>query len=68
MNEDVFNMGIRKYLKKLGVTAQREIETAVRAALAEGKLKGNETLKATAVVRIAGVDTSITVDGDIPLE
>ena len=42
MNEDVFNTSIRKFLKTLGVTAQREIEKAVRQALAEGKLKGNE--------------------------
>jgi hypothetical protein len=40
MNEDVFNASIRKFLKKLGVTAQREIEKAVRQALAEHKLKG----------------------------
>ena len=42
MNEDVFNASIRKFLKKLGVTAQREIEKAVRQALTESKLKGNE--------------------------
>ena len=39
MNEDVFNASIRKFLKNLGVTAQREIEKAVRQALAEHKLK-----------------------------
>ena len=39
MNEDVFNGSIRKFLKTLGVSAQREIEKAVRKALAEGKLK-----------------------------
>ena len=44
MNEDVFNTSIRKFLKTLGVTAQREIEKAVRQALAEGKLKGNEKI------------------------
>jgi hypothetical protein len=42
MNEDVFNASIRKFLKKLRVTAQREIEKVVRQALADGKLKGNE--------------------------
>ena len=42
MNEDVFNVSIRKFLKTLGVSAQREIEKAARQALAEGKLKGNE--------------------------
>src|SRR5262245_5131505 len=46
MNEDVFNTSIRKFLKTLGVSAQREIEKAVRQALADGKLKGNEKLAA----------------------
>ena len=44
MNEDVFNTSIRKFLKTLGVTAQREIEKAVRQALAEGKLKYRESI------------------------
>ena len=39
MNEDAFNMSVRKFLKKVGVTAQREIEQAVRDAEAGGKLK-----------------------------
>ena len=52
MNEDVFNTSIRRFLKTLGVTAQREIEKAVRQALADGKLKGNEKLAAQATVTI----------------
>ena len=52
MNEDVFNTSIRKFLKTLGVTGQREIEKAVRQALAEGKLKGDEKLPAQAVITI----------------
>ncbi len=31
MNEDALNMEIRKFLKQVGVTSQREIEKAVRA-------------------------------------
>jgi len=42
MNEDVLNVSVRKFLKKVGITSQREIEQAVRAALAGGRLKGNE--------------------------
>ena len=52
MNEDVFNTSIRKFLKTLGVTGQREIEKAVREALASGKLKGNEKLSAQAAITI----------------
>ena len=44
MNEDVFNTAIRKFLKEVGVTSQREIEKSVREAVASGKLKGSETL------------------------
>ncbi len=47
MNDDVFNMELRKFLKKVGVTSQREIEQAVREAVAAGTLSGSETLKAT---------------------
>jgi hypothetical protein len=49
MNEDVFNMEIRKFLKRVGVTSQREIEKAVQAASADGRLgdKGTITLRMT---------------------
>jgi Family of unknown function (DUF6494) len=55
MDEDVFNTSIRKFLKTLGVTAQREIEKAVRQALADGKLKGNEKLAAQGTVTIGAL-------------
>ena len=68
MNEDVFNGSIRKFLKTLGVSAQREIEKAVRQALAEGKLKGNETLPATGTITLGGIGLSHQVKGEIELE
>jgi uncharacterized protein DUF6494 len=68
MNEDVFNANIRKFLKKLGVTAQREIEKAVRQALAEHKLKGNERLPTEATVTLGGIDLSLEIKGEIELE
>ena len=68
MNEDVFNVTIRKFLKTLGVTAQREIEKAVRAALADGRLKGNEKLTATATVAIGALSFTHEVGGEIELE
>ncbi|HJR23342.1 MAG TPA: DUF6494 family protein [Dongiaceae bacterium] len=67
MNEDVFNMSVRKFLKQVGVTAQREIESAVREALDEGELSGNEKLAAKAVVTLAGTDLNLVVDGEIEL-
>jgi Family of unknown function (DUF6494) len=68
MNEDVFNSSIRKFLKTLGVSAQREIEKAVRQALADGKLKGDETFPARATVTLGGIDFSHEITGKIELE
>lgn len=67
MNEDVFNMEIRKFLKVVGVTSQREIEEAVRTAVKAGKLKGNETLKAHVQLTVDGVALSRSIDGEIKL-
>jgi hypothetical protein len=63
MNEEALNISVRKFLKKLGVTAQREIETAVREAAAEGRLKDGAALSAKAVVTVAGVDLAFEVGG-----
>ena len=67
MNEDVFNMSVRKFLKKVGVTSQREIEAAVRAAEAAGRLPAGDSLKAEVALKVAGVDLAVTIDGDIEL-
>lgn len=68
MNEDVFNTTIRKFLKHVGVTSQREIEKAVRDALASGKLKGNETLNATMTLKIGDLDVTHEIKGAIELD
>ena len=67
MNEDALNMEIRKFLKQVGVTSQREIEKAVRAGLDSGKLQGNETLKARITLTVEGLDLQHTVEQDIKL-
>jgi hypothetical protein len=64
MNEDTFNMSVRKFLKKVGVTSQREIEQAVRDAEASGKLKTG-TLPAKATFTIGGIDLTFDVTGEI---
>ena len=68
MNHDTFNMGIRKYLKVVGVTSQREIERAVSEAIEAGKLKGNETLQARMVLTIESVGLEHEIKGEIALE
>ena len=68
MDEDVFNASIRKFLKSLGVTAQRELEKAVRQAVAERRLKGDEKLPAKATVSIGQLKFSLEIDGQIELQ
>lgn len=68
MNEDAFNMSVRKFLKQVGITAQREMESAVREALANGSLTGNETLPAKATITLAQTDLNLVVKGEIMLE
>jgi hypothetical protein len=68
MNEDTFNMSIRKFLKKVGVTSQREIEHAVHEALSSGRIAGDATLKAKVTLTVDGVDLSVPIEGDIELE
>lgn len=67
MNEDAFNTSIRKFLKEVGVTSQREIELAVRDALAKGSLKGTETLPVKVTLTLGNVGLKHEVDGDIKL-
>ena len=68
MNEDAMNMSIRKFLKKVGVSSQREIEIAIRDAVAAGRLAGTESLKATMVLKVENIGLDITIDGDLALE
>lgn len=67
MNEDVFNASLRKFLKQVGVTSQREIEKAVRDALEAGKLKGHEKLPAKMVLTVGGLTLSHEVNDEIEL-
>ncbi|HEU5169159.1 MAG TPA: DUF6494 family protein [Gemmatimonadales bacterium] len=67
MNEEAFNLSLRKLLKQFGVTAQREVEKAVDEAIAAGRLSGSESLPARATMRVEGLDAEIVVKGLITL-
>ena len=67
MDEEAFNLSVRRFLKKLGVTSQREIELGVRELLDAGKLSGSETLEARAVVTVEDLEREIVVTGEIAL-
>jgi uncharacterized protein DUF6494 len=65
MNEETLNTSVRKFLKKVGVTAQREIEQAVRAAAASGNLEAGAALPAKAVFTLGGIALSFTIEGEV---
>jgi hypothetical protein len=67
MDEERFNLSLRKLLKQFGVTAQREVEKAVQAALDSGKLTGREMLQARIDMKVEGLSTDIAVEGRIEL-
>ena len=67
MDNDQFNMNIRKYLKKVGITSQREIENAVRNAVDDGRYKGDETLRVKVTLSISDLDLNVDINGEIGL-
>lgn len=67
MDEETFNISIRKFLKMAGVNSQREIEQAVAKAIANGIIAGNETFAAKLTLEIESLQLSVTFDGDIKL-
>jgi len=67
MDEETFNISIRKFLKMVGVSSQREIEKAVASAQADGAIAGNETFPATMTLEVAGLKVRVTIDGEIRL-
>jgi hypothetical protein len=68
MNDEVLNMSIRKFLKTVGVNSQLVIEKAVRKALEEGTLKGNESLPAHMILNVGKLELNVKFDGELRLE
>jgi len=68
MNEETFNLSIRKFLKMVGVNSQREIEQAVDHATQGGRIKGTETFPAEVRLEVPGLSISVVFKGEIRLE
>ncbi|MFN7085858.1 MAG: DUF6494 family protein [Burkholderiales bacterium] len=68
MNDEALNMSIRKFLKTVGVNSQLAIEKAVRKAIADGKLQGDESLAATMTLKVGKLDLDVKFDGELKLE
>ena len=67
MDDEVFNMSVRRFLKKLGVTAQRDADFGVRQQLDAGELVGEGMLPARATVIVEGLPEEIVITGEIQL-
>ena len=68
MNEETFNLSIRKFLKMVGVSSQREIEQAVAKAIADRAIAGTETFPARMTLEVAGLKLKVSFDGEISLQ
>ena len=68
MDQETFNLGIRKFLKMVGVNSQREIEQAVGKALESGRLKGDETMKVRVMLEIPEIGLKVPFEGEIKLK
>ncbi len=68
MDDEKFNMEIRKFLKKVGIASQREIEQSVKGALDGATLSGGETLQARMRLQIDEIGLDMTIEGDIALD
>ena len=68
MDEDALNLSIRQFLKKVGITSQREIEKAVRAAVDQGKLSDDDLVNVSITLRIDHQDADLVIDGQLKLQ
>ena len=68
MNEDTLNMEVRKYLKKVGVTSQREIEHAVMKAIKSKMISGTESMEVKMTLTIPAIGLNYSIEGEIDLE
>lgn len=68
MHEETLNLSIRKFLKIVGINSQREIEQAVRKALEDGRIKGDESFPASVTLTVPGLTLNFKIDGEIKLQ
>ncbi|HZQ71343.1 MAG TPA: DUF6494 family protein [Burkholderiales bacterium] len=68
MDQETFNLSIRKFLKMVGVNSQREIEQAVQKAMTSGRLQGGETLPALCTLEIPSLGVKVPFNGEIKLK
>jgi hypothetical protein len=65
INEDELNISIRKFLKLVGITSQREIENSIRKAVDDGRINGDKTIKAKITLELDGVSEPLKIQGEL---
>ena len=68
MNEENLNMQVRRFLKKVGIQSQREIEDAVRKAMGDGRIAPGQSLSANVRLTVSGLDLEVHIPGEIAIE
>ena len=68
MDEELLNIQVRKFLKKVGIQSQREIEQAVKDRIKKGSLSGTENLDATMLLEVPEIDLKVSIEGKIEIE
>ncbi|MCZ6722974.1 MAG: DUF6494 family protein [Gammaproteobacteria bacterium] len=68
MDEDVLNLSIRQFLKKVGITSQRELEKTIRAAADQGKLSEDDLVNVSVTLRIDHANADVVIEGQLKLQ
>jgi len=68
MDDEVLNIQVRKFLKKVGIQSQREIEQAVKDHIRNGSLSGAEKLDATMLLEVPEIGLKVSIEGEIVIE
>ena len=68
MDEEVLNIQVRKFLKKVGIQSQREIEDAVKDHLKKGTISGAEKLDASMLLEVPEIGLKVSIEGKIEIE
>ena len=68
MDEEILNIQVRKFLKKVGIQSQREIEQAVKENINKGLLSGKEKLNATMLLEVPEIDLKVSIEGKIEID
>ena len=67
MDEEILNLEIRKFLKNVGITSQREIEKKIRDAIEAKTIEGNENLEVEVSLNIGKINLEHKISGIIKL-